>query len=63
MNVEIKDYCIRCGMCEDLYPELFKLNIVDDKIDVKYAQVPEELEQKAKDAARDCAIAAIQLKK
>lgn len=63
MKIEIQDYCIRCGLCEDLYPQLFKLNIEDDQIDLTYEdEVPIELEEAAKDARRDCAIAAIFLK-
>ncbi|NLV72317.1 MAG: ferredoxin [Actinobacteria bacterium] len=60
MKVDIQDYCIRCGLCEDLYPVLFHLNIEDDKIDLKYeGDIPAELEDMAREARRDCAIAAI----
>ena len=59
MKLYIKEYCIRCGMCEDLYPELFYLNVDKDEIEIKYEDIPPELEEKAKDAIRDCAIAAI----
>ncbi|MCE5254892.1 MAG: ferredoxin [Actinomycetia bacterium] len=63
MKIEIQDYCIRCGLCEDLYPQLFTLNIDDDKIDLAYDDdIPTDLEQAAQDARRDCAIAAIFLK-
>lgn len=62
MKVTIKDYCIRCGLCEDLYPELFTFNHKDDRIDVKYKEIPEELKEKAKGAAIDCAVTAIFLK-
>ncbi|MNP63430.1 hypothetical protein D3C76_1588270 [compost metagenome] len=59
MKITIKDYCVRCGLCEDLYPELFTLNHRDDRIDVKYEEIPENLEKKAKEAVRDCAVTAI----
>jgi len=60
MKIDIQDYCIRCGMCEDLYPQLFKLNVKDDEIDVLYdGDIPAELEEVARDARRDCAIACI----
>ena len=26
MKVEIKEYCVRCGICVGLYPELFAHN-------------------------------------
>ncbi len=63
MKIEIKEYCIRCGMCASLYPELFAFNYEDDKIDVLRDPDTAELEQKAKDAVRDCAITAIYLQK
>lgn len=61
MTIKIQDYCIRCGLCVDLYPELFDLDYQEDILNVKYADVPAELQDKAKDAAKDCAIAAIQV--
>jgi ferredoxin len=63
MKLEIQDYCIRCGLCVDLFPDLFALNYKDDVLEVKHHEIPEELQQKAKDAVRDCAIAAIRVKK
>lgn len=59
MKIEIKEYCIRCGICTSLYPELFVRNFENDCIDVvKEAQTEEEI-QAAKDAVRDCAVTAI----
>lgn len=63
MKVEIKEYCVRCGICVGLYPELFAHNFDKDCIDVKYDELPAELEETAKNAARDCAVTAIYLKK
>jgi ferredoxin len=63
MKIAIQDYCIRCGLCVDLYPELFVLNYKNDVLVVKYDEIPEALQQKAKEAIRDCAIAAIRIKK
>ena len=60
---EIKEYCVRCGICVGLYPELFAHNFDKDCIDVKYDELPAELEETAKNAARDCAVTAIYLKK
>lgn len=63
MKVTVKDYCIRCGICAGLYPEMFAHNFKDDCIDVlKDADTPEEIEM-AKNAARDCAVAAIAVTK
>ena len=70
MKAEIKEYCIRCGICVGLYPQLFAHNFekycigfFKDCIDVKYDEIPAELEETAKNAARDCAVTAIYLKK
>lgn len=59
MKLEIKDYCIRCGICEDLYPELFHVDYDEDVVRVRYDEIPKELEEVAGKAMRDCAIAAI----
>jgi len=61
MKLKIQDYCIRCGLCVDLYPELFELNYADDVLEVKYDEIPEHLQDQAKAAMADCAIAAIHL--
>ena len=61
MKIELADYCIRCGLCEDLYPELFKRNYETHSMDVLYDEVPAELEERAAQAAMDCAVAAIKL--
>lgn len=62
MKIEIKDFCIRCGLCEDLYPELYKLNFEKDAIDLLFEEVPDHLVDKAKASAADCAITCIYLK-
>jgi len=59
MKLQIREFCIRCGMCEDLHPKLFKLNTEADKIDILCDQVPAELEAEAKKAIADCAVTAI----
>ena len=61
MKLGIRDYCIRCGICEDLYPQLFHVNLEEDVVEVKYNPIPEELKDTAKSAMKDCAIAAIYL--
>ena len=63
MRIELADYCIRCGICEDLYPDLFKRNYEEHCIDVLYDEIPKELEERAEQSAKDCAVAAIKVKK
>ena len=62
MRIEIADYCIRCGICEDLYPDLYKRNYEKHCIDVLINEVPEGKIERAKQSAEDCAVAAIRLK-
>jgi ferredoxin len=62
MKIELADYCIRCGICEDLYPDLYKRNYEEHTIDVLYEEIPKELEERAKASAEDCAVAAIRIK-
>lgn len=59
MKLNIKDYCIRCGLCEDLYPELFYLDTKLDKVCIKYEEIPDHMKDQAKNAIRDCAVTAI----
>lgn len=63
MKIELADYCIRCGICEDLYPDLFKRNYQEHCMDVLVDEVPEELQDRAAQAASDCAVAAIKIVK
>ena len=62
MKLTINDYCIRCGICEDLYPDIFKRNYETHNMDVLFEEIPEELQERAKAAAADCAVAAIVVK-
>lgn len=62
MRVEIADYCIRCGICVDLYPDVFKRNWETHNIDVPFDEIPAEYEETVKKAAADCAVAAIVVK-
>jgi len=59
LKITIQNYCIRCGLCEDLYPELFRLNTQRDAVDVLCPKVSDELKDKARNAAKDCAVGAI----
>ena len=62
MKIEIADYCIRCGICEDLYPDLYKRNYEDHCLDVLVDEIPEDKLERAKKSVADCAVAAIRLK-
>ena len=59
MKLEVKNHCIRCGICVGLYPVLFAHNFGKDCIDVIHQPDTEVLEEKAKQAMADCAVAAI----
>lgn len=61
MKLELADYCIRCGICEDLYPDLFRRNYQEHCMDVLYDEIPEQLQGRARQAAADCAVAAIRI--
>ena len=61
MKIQLADYCIRCGLCEDLYPDIFKRNYETHSMDVLYDEIPEELAERVQQAAADCAVAAIKI--
>lgn len=62
MKIQIADYCIRCGICEDLYPDIYKRNYETHNMDVLIDDVPEDLMDRVKQSVEDCAVAAIRLK-
>ena len=60
--VRIAEYCIRCGLCIDLHPELFAYDFEEDVIRVlPEAQKTERLAEVG-EMAKDCAVAAILVK-
>ena len=61
MKIELSEYCIRCGICEDLYPDIFKRNYETHSMDVLFDEIPAELEERAVQADADCAVAAIRI--
>ncbi len=63
MKLTIKEYCIRCGICEDLHGDIFWFDHESDSIKIKYDVIPPELEEDAKKAMAECSIAAIHLVK
>lgn len=57
--IEIAKHCIRCGLCIDLYPELFAFDELNDCINLdEKAQSPKALPE-MKAMAEDCPVAAI----
>lgn len=63
MKIELADYCIRCGICEDLYPDIFKRNYETHSMDILYDELPAELDERVTQAVADCAVAAIKIVK
>ena len=63
MKIELADYCIRCGLCEDLYPDIFRRNYETHSMDVLFDEIPAELEERVQQAVADCAVAAIKIVK
>ncbi|MGB4681096.1 MAG: ferredoxin [Dethiobacteria bacterium] len=59
MEVRINDECSACGVCEDICPEVFELG--DEKAQVKVNPVPEEYEDKVREAADECPSEAIEI--
>ena len=55
-----QDTCIGCGMCIDICPEIFKYND-EDKSESVLDEVPEDLKDKADEAAQICPVEAITL--
>ena len=52
-----KDTCIGCGLCENLCPEVFRME--GDKAVVYIEPVPQQVEASCKQAIDECPVAAI----
>ena len=63
MKLTIKDFCIRCGICIDICPELYKMDYKEDMIRIMVNEVPDSLMERAKESIRDCAVGAIHFQK
>lgn len=61
MKLKIEDFCIRCGVCITLYPELFEMDFNEDVVYLKVDEIPDTLTEKAKQSQKDCAVTAIHL--
>ena len=63
MKLEVEGFCIRCGICIDICPELYEMDYREDEVHIKTDEIPEALMEKAKETIRDCAVGAIHMKK
>jgi len=63
MKLAIEDFCIRCGICIDICPDLYEMDSEEDLIRIIVDEIPETLMEKAKETIRDCAVGAIYFKK
>lgn len=59
MRVAIREFCVRCGICIDICPELYEMDFDGDAIRIRVDEVPEALMGKARESIRDCAVSAI----
>lgn len=59
MKLGIREFCIRCMLCQSLYPELIEIDLENDVMRIKADLVPDHLIEAAKSAIRDCAVTAI----
>jgi ferredoxin len=63
LKLIIQDFCIRCGICITLYPELYEMDFTEDIVRVKIDEILPIQMEKARQSIKDCAVTAIQLKK
>jgi ferredoxin len=63
LKLKIEDFCIRCGICVTLYPELYEMDFAEDLVQIKIDEIPTSLTKKAKQSIKDCAVTAIHIKK
>jgi ferredoxin len=63
MKLAIEPFCIRCGICIDICPDLYEMDFDEDLIRIRVDEVPAGLMDKAKESIRDCAVAAIHFSK
>jgi ferredoxin len=52
-----QDTCIGCGLCVNTCPEVFETE--GEKVKVKVSEIPEEVQEQAKEAAANCPVEAI----
>lgn len=53
-----KETCIGCGLCPEVCPDIFEMD--DDGLAIaRDIEIPEDIEDSAKDAEESCPVAAI----
>ncbi|MCD6390195.1 MAG: ferredoxin [Desulfobulbaceae bacterium] len=57
MKATVTEECIACGQCVEICPEVFVLE--DDIAEVIVDEIPEEYQDKCKEAAEECPAEAI----
>lgn len=55
-----KDICIGCGLCEEICPDVFRMDD-DGKAVAKEGEIPDNLIDSAKDAESQCPVEAIKV--
>jgi ferredoxin len=61
MKAEIdRDGCISCELCAETCPEVFRMGS-DGPAEVYVDEIPEEVEDSAKDAAESCPVSVIHI--
>jgi ferredoxin len=61
LKLNIEDFCIRCGICITLYPELYEMDFNEDAVRIKIGEIPDSLIEKIQKSIKDCAVTAIHL--
>lgn len=59
MKAYIDEGCIGCGQCEEVCPEVFRMN--DEGLAEVYADLTKELLSTAKEAEDDCPVEVIRI--
>ena len=59
MTVNVNEYCIGCGLCTTICPEVFSMG--DNGAAKSNGDFPDELENSVREAADSCPVDAIEL--
>jgi ferredoxin len=57
MKARVTEDCIACGRCVEICPEVFEMG--EDVAQVKVAEIPQQYESAAQEAADECPTSAI----
>ncbi|MBI9101916.1 MAG: ferredoxin [Spirochaetales bacterium] len=62
MKIKVNsEFCLGCGLCEELVPEIFRLK--GDTVELINDVIPEEISERVEFAIEDCPGKAIQTKR